>query len=129
LYLNNAHNMDVQTIQINGWHLCLFHMNLWKQILHDYYFSNCGPWTLWCKANWSSRIFTFFKIVATMSTITFICAHKTQFYNTFVLYFSFPTLLFYMRIGNFIPPLFKDFTTSQSSNTYTLLFYSFAFYI
>jgi hypothetical protein len=30
LCLNNVYDMDVQTIQINEWHPCLFHMNLWK---------------------------------------------------------------------------------------------------
>jgi hypothetical protein len=38
LCLNNAHDINVQTIQVDEWHLCLFHMNLWKiNFVHDYY--------------------------------------------------------------------------------------------
>jgi hypothetical protein len=31
------HDIDVQIIQVGEWYLCLFHTNLWKTILHDYY--------------------------------------------------------------------------------------------
>ncbi len=31
------HGIDVQTVQINELHSCLFHTNYEKQISHDYY--------------------------------------------------------------------------------------------
>jgi hypothetical protein len=36
---NNAYDINVQIIQIDEWHPCLFHTNPFyeKQILHDYY--------------------------------------------------------------------------------------------
>jgi hypothetical protein len=33
-----AHDIDVQTIQVDEWHPCLFHTNYKKQISHNYYY-------------------------------------------------------------------------------------------
>jgi hypothetical protein len=44
----HAHNIDVQTIQVDEWHLCLFHMNLWKTNFAQPLLQNHDPWNLWC---------------------------------------------------------------------------------
>jgi hypothetical protein len=46
----NAHNINVQIIQIDEWHLCLFHTNLWKEDFTWQLLLNCGPWSLWWNA-------------------------------------------------------------------------------
>jgi len=46
--LNNAHDIDVQIIQVDEWHLCLFHMRLWKKNFAWLLLPNHDPWNLWC---------------------------------------------------------------------------------
>jgi len=45
--LNNAHDIDVQTIQVDEWHSCLFHTNLWKTKFAWLLWPNCDPQSLW----------------------------------------------------------------------------------
>jgi hypothetical protein len=49
--LNNTHEIDVQTIQVDEWHPCLFHMILWKPNFAQLLLPNCDPWNLWCNNN------------------------------------------------------------------------------
>jgi hypothetical protein len=42
-----VHDIDVQTTQVNEWHPCLFHMNLWKKIFTRLLLPNCDPLSLW----------------------------------------------------------------------------------
>jgi hypothetical protein len=45
MMLNNAHNIDVQTVQVEDeWHLYLFHTNLWKINFMGLLLPNCDPW-------------------------------------------------------------------------------------
>jgi hypothetical protein len=54
--LNNAHNIDVQTIQVDEWHSCLFHMNLWKSNFAQLLLPNHDLWSLWWSIIWCDYI-------------------------------------------------------------------------
>jgi hypothetical protein len=44
--LNSAHDIDVQTTQVDEWHSCIFHMNLWKIVFAQLLLPNYGPLSL-----------------------------------------------------------------------------------
>ncbi len=46
------HDIDVQIVQVDEWHLCLFHMNLRKTNFTWLVYPNHGPWSLWCWNTW-----------------------------------------------------------------------------
>jgi len=52
--LNNAHNINVQTIQVNESHSCLFHTNLWKVKFAWLLLPNRDPWSLQC--TWGTKL-------------------------------------------------------------------------
>ncbi len=78
--LNNAHDIDVQTIQVDEWHPYLFHMNLWKVDSTLLLLPNFGPYYLpmhWCFTNethchmwWQSKLYIFIK------KLNLSCSHE-----------------------------------------------------
>jgi hypothetical protein len=45
---NNAHNINVQTIQVDEWHPCLLYTNLWKANFAQLLLPIRGLLSLWC---------------------------------------------------------------------------------
>jgi hypothetical protein len=54
--LNNAYNINVQTTQVDEWHPCLFHTNLWKVDLIWLILPNCDPLSL----RWNEKLVNMF---------------------------------------------------------------------
>jgi hypothetical protein len=74
LCLNNVHNINVQTIQMNEWHLYLFHTNVWKTNFQWKLLPNHDSWTLWwlnfnCHFNGQKDNFQFFFLQLNFQTL------------------------------------------------------------